>query len=84
MRCYICKERRGTEEHHVFEGTHNRHKSEEWGMTAYLCPECHRLGKDSVHGNPKRNLWLKEEFQRKFEEEHDRETFMREFGRSYL
>ena len=51
-------------------------------MVINLCPECHR----EVHLKPNQGLdkKLKEEFQRLFEEDGDRETFIGLFGRNYL
>ena len=83
MICEICG-RWGTERHHVFFGTANRRKSEQWGMVADLCPYCHRLDKTAVHRCRVTDLALRRKYQKKFEDEHSRERFMQEFGRNYL
>ena len=66
--------------HHVFMGTANRAKSEKWGMVVNLCYDCHAL----VHSDYQERVRMCKVYQRKFETLYDRETFMREFGRSYL
>jgi hypothetical protein len=81
--CYICKRYGHLETHHVYNAA-NRKISERWGMVVKLCPACHRTSKYSVHLNYESNLRLKQEFQMKFEQEHSRELFMKEFMRNYL
>lgn len=98
--CYLCGCYGHTEEHHIFEGSANRSISEQEGLKVWLCPECHRFGKDSIHLDPnsERAINLKKEAQRKWEwkyrEEHKeygnsalmmaRLEFLRLFGKSYL
>ena len=88
--CYLCREWGGysnsrfLEEHHIFEGTANRRKSEQWGMKVWLCSDHHRNGADAVHRNKEVALWLKIKAQKKFEEEHTRVEFRQEFGKSYI
>lgn len=98
--CYLCGRNGHMEEHHIFEGSSNRKISEQEGLKVWLCPECHRLGKDSIHMNPssERAIQLKKEAQKKFEwkyrEEHPeygnsslmmaRLEFRRLFGKSWL
>lgn len=92
--CYLCN-LQGiyiyhpyTEEHHIFEGTANRRKSEEHGMKVNLCPAHHRGNaqgnRQAVHHNSQMADMLHEAGQRKFEETHTREEFRREFGQSWL
>ncbi len=86
--CLLCallkkEDARGIHQHHVFGGTANREKSEQWGMKAWLCLE-HHEGRTGVHNNRKMDMFLKQRAQRAFEELYDHETFMREFGRNYL
>lgn len=83
--CYLCGCNEGYERHHIFFGTANRQKSEEYGLTVWLCPMCHRDNKRGVHGaNIEAKQALFEAGQRKFEETHTRQEFMSEFGRNYL
>jgi len=84
MRCELCGLRNAVVSHHVFFGSANRRKSEEWGMVARLCFECHTGSNKGVHYNRANDLILKERYQRRFEETHSRRLFRREFGRSYL
>ena len=48
-RCYICGRYTQTENHHIFFGKGNRILSDDYGLTVFLCPECHKEGKKSVH-----------------------------------
>jgi hypothetical protein len=69
--------------HHIFGGTANRKKSEQYGLKVWLCYE-HHLGKEGVHYNKKMMDYLHRIGQMKFEETHTRENFRQEFGKSYL
>ena len=42
------------------------------------------MSNEGVHANKALDIELKRMAQRKFEEKHTREEFMREFGRNYL
>lgn len=81
--CFICEYRKNLESHHIFGGTANRKKSEKHGLKVWLCYEHHR-GNDGVHLNRMIDLTLKAAGQKKFEEEHTREKFRAEFGKSWL
>ena len=98
--CYLCGRIGHTDEHHIFEGTANRKISEQEGLKVWLCPECHNLGKDSIHMSPKsdRAIKLKKDAQKRWEwkyrEAHSeygnsavimaRIEFKRLFGKSWL
>lgn len=89
--CYLCGkpgnwEDGMLEEHHVFNGTANRKKSEQYGLKVMLHGlKCHREGKMSVHRCRGTDLALKIIGQRAFEKEiGSRERFMAEFGRNYI
>ena len=98
--CYICGcflNDWNREEHHIFFGRKNRRISEQEGMKVFLCKECHRFSRDSVHQNHERDLNLKKDAQTVWEEnyiksypyenharEAAREAFRALFGRSYL
>jgi len=71
------------ERHEVFFGTGERQKSIQYGLQVDLCGLHHR-GDDGPHINREVDLRYKREFQEKFELEHSRELFMKEFGRNYL
>lgn len=45
--CFICQKRGYTERHHIY-GNANRKYSEQYGLTVYLCPECHRTSEVAV------------------------------------
>lgn len=88
--CYLCilegcyREYPTLHTHHIFPGTANRAKSEEHGLTVRLCPRHHEYSEDAVHGNRRNQYLLKAAAQKKFEETHSREEFLREFGKSIL
>lgn len=73
------------EEHHIFFGTANRKISEKQGFKVWLTSEEHR-GTYGVHGKHGRNLdiKLKRDAQRKYEETHTREDFIKLIGKNYL
>jgi len=71
-------------EHHVFEGTHHRRLSEKYGLKVYLCGEHHNLSSRGVHFNHMLDAMIKQYAQKKFEETHSREEFIKIFKRNYL
>lgn len=71
-------------EHHIFFGTANRKKSEEYGMKVNLCLTHHETGEHAVHKDRDTDMKLKRIAQEKFEETHSREEFRKIFGKSYL
>lgn len=81
--CIICG-RPYAETHEVFFGK-NSYLSKVHKMQARLCYECQR-GTNGAHGKNggELNRKLKKMYQRKFEETHSREEFMRIFGQNYL
>lgn len=83
--CFVCGRYGQTERHHTIFGTANRKKSDKYGLTVYLCPDCHR-GTNGVHGKNGHSLdlQLKRIAQKKFEEKYSREKFTNVFGRNYL
>lgn len=82
--CYVCRTTYGLHDHHIFYGTSNRKQSEKYGLKVWLCGADHNLSNRGVHFNKELDLELKQLAQRKFEETHSREEFMREFGRNWL
>ena len=83
--CLVCHSQINLHKHHVFEGTGNREKSEEYGCYCYLCARHHNWSDQGVHFNKKFDLSLKKKCQKILEEEKgwSRERFIKEFGRSY-
>lgn len=61
----------------------NRKWSEKYGLTVYLCCECHR-GRSGVHFNAEIMDELHKTGQQAFEKHHTRAEFMKIFGRNYL
>lgn len=80
MECILCHGQ-ATDRHHIFGGA-NRQLSEKYGLTVYLCRNCHREVHD--HPNQGADLCLKRIGQKMFERDHDREDFRRIFERDYL
>ena len=81
-RCFLCGSRRNLERHHAFFGA-RRKASERYGMVVDLCMEHHR-GRRGPHQDRGTDLLIKRYCQRKFEETHSRDEFIRIFGRNYL
>ena len=82
---YISGSTYNLEEHHIFFGTANRKISEKQGFKVWLTSEEHR-GTYGVHGKYGRDLdiKLKRDAQRKYEETHTREDFIKLIGKNYL
>ena len=83
--CFVCGSN-VVAIHHVFYGTSNRKKSEEYGFLLPLHPRWHTEGNDAIHkGNRGLDLKLKQLAQTYFEQHYGTRTdFIVEFGRSYL
>lgn len=81
--CIVCGSPY-VEMHHVFYGTSNRAKSDKYGYIVPLCHYHHNEPPDGVHFNKQLDLYLKQTYQARFEQDHTREEFIEEFGRSYL
>ena len=85
--CYICGMNNHVEpldEHHVFFGTANRKKSEQWGLKVYIHHwKCHLNG---VHADIDLDLALKERVQRIAMEHYgwNVDDFRAIFGKSYI
>lgn len=87
--CYICG-RNGAKDHldchHIFGGAY-RNKSEQYGLTVYLCHDrCHENGEHAVHRDAAVMRELRQYGQRKAMEENGWTVrdFIREFGKNYL
>ena len=70
--------------HHIYFGRGLRRVSDKNGFTVWLAAEWHNMSDKGVHFNRDLDLMLKRECQRKYEETHSREEFMRLIGRNYL
>lgn len=68
--------------HHMMNGA-NKKKSEKYGLILPLCIN-HHTGAEGVHTKPEKMLSCRRMAQYKFEEEHTREEWIAEFGKSYL
>ena len=85
-RCYLTDaENVPLEKHHIYFGKKAWTISDKHGFWVWLRPEWHR-GMYGVHGKCGHNvdLLLKQDCQRKYEETHDREEWMRLIGKNYL
>ena len=87
--CYICGKNKyadyfGLDRHHVYFGTANRKKSEQYGLTVYLCHnECHLHG---VHSDTELCRALQAKVQRIAMEHYGWtvEQFIEIFGRTFI
>lgn len=91
-RCYRCGRICRTEKHHIFGGA-NRKLSEKYGLTVYLCHECHNEPPHGAHFSKETAAWLHRIGQTAFEvNRHNqgaewdeaRTEFVRIFGKNYL
>jgi hypothetical protein len=85
-RCFITGRDYNLHKHHIF-GAANRKISEKYGLWVWLNSEMHNGNEPmAVHNNPNQgyDLMLKQQAQRKFEEDHTRAEFIKLVGRSYL
>jgi len=87
--CYLCRKfydidmQIGLECHHIFGGVANRKISDKEGLVVWLCQKHHNTPPSGVHFNQKNMEILRKDGQRKFEETHTREEFIKRFGRNY-
>lgn len=81
--CFISGSKYELQEHHIFFGK-NRKLSEKYGLKVWLKLYYHTGSNVAVHNNIKLDNDLKQIAQKKFEEEHTREEFMKIFGKNYL
>ena len=83
--CFVCDMEGDLHRHHVFHGTANRKKSEEYGCWVWLCPRHHNMSSEGVHFNPGLDLRIKQMAQEAWEERYgNRGEFIKAFGKSYL
>ena len=81
--CYVCKTTYNLHLHHIYFGP-NRKVSDKNGFVVYLC-QYHHEGTYGVHGKNgnELNKKLKQECQKKYEQAHTREEFIKLIGRNY-
>lgn len=82
--CYITHCTYNLHKHHIFEGTANRKKSEQWGCWVWLRADYHNMADYGVHFNKKLDTQLKQECQKQFELLYGHDVFMQIFHRNYL
>ena len=81
--CYFCGKLTNLERHHVFGGVANRPISEKYGLTVWLCHNCH-TGQSGAQYDKIKNLRLKQDAQFAFERNHTRSEWMKLIGKNYL
>ena len=81
--CYFCGKLTNLELHHVFGGVANRPISEKYGLTVWLCHNCH-TGQSGAQYDKMKNLRLKQDAQFAFERNHSRSEWMKLIGKNYL
>lgn len=77
--CYLCHRTGPLEVHHVLHGS-RRKMADRYGLTVYLCPECHR----NLHDHGMWDIELEQVGQILFESRYGHEKFMKIFGKNYL
>ncbi len=82
-KCFKTQSTYNLHKHHIF-GAANRKHSETYGLWVWLRADWHNLSDYGVHFNKEFDTELKQLAQRKFEETHTREEFMRLIGKNYL
>ena len=81
--CYVTGSTYNLHEHHIYPGA-NRKNSEKYGFKVWLRADWHNMSDYGVHFNSDLDLHLRMECQRKFEETHSREEFVKIIGKNYL
>lgn len=77
--CYVCKKRLKDDIHEIYAGR-NRIVSMKNGFCIPICRKCH----EEIQNNEEKMLIYKRECQRKYEENHTREEFLKKIGRNYI
>lgn len=83
--CWFCGTTFNLHTHHIF-GASNRNNSDKYKLTIRLCYYHHNGGGNGkcVHQCREMDLELKQLAQKKFEEDHTRDEFIKIFGKSWL
>lgn len=79
LECYLCGRVGTLERHHCLHGS-RRKMADNYDLTVYLCPECHRR----LHDKGEADLYLEQIAQRHFEAEYGHKKFMNTFGKNYM
>lgn len=77
--CYFCGRKGTLHVHHCLPGS-RRKQADKYGLTVYLCPQCHMQLHDMGIGY----RFLQKKAQKHFEEQYGHEEWMRIFGKNYL
>ena len=80
--CYLCGRYGNLQEHHVFNGTANRKKSEEDGMKVYVHFRCHEF----IHSHQLTDLNLKAHCQQVWQDHYKKSNkdFIKRYGKDYI
>lgn len=84
MKCAVCGKSINLQWHHIIHGTANRRLSDQYGLTCWLCADCH----DYLHSSPNKH-WrdidnqLKVAAQRRFEDQYSHDEWMQIFNKNY-
>lgn len=81
-RCFLCGVTYGLEVHHCLHGS-RRKIADKYGLTVYLCRECHR-GNEGVHFNRDKDEKLKRLAEMEFERRYGEDEWFRVVGKRYL
>lgn len=81
--CYFTESTINLHLHHIMGGPF-RKKAEKYGLIVWLRADYHVCSNHAVHENPEMLLELRRVAQKKFEEIHSHELWMKEFKRNYL
>lgn len=81
--CYITHHTHNLQVHHCLNGRAQRKKCDEDGLWVYLTAEIHNYIHNTLEGRDVL-IYLKQVAQRKYEETHSREEFIKRYGKSYI
>jgi len=82
--CYITGCTTMLVKHHIYQGHGLRRISEDNGFWIWVRSDIHTGSNKSIHGNQELNMCLRKTCQRKFEQTHSRDEFMKLIGFNYL
>ena len=80
--CYKCGTTSNIHRHHIIPG--NRKLCDKYGLVVDLCGFHHNQSNEGVHFNKEFDIEIRQMGQRKFEETHSREEWLRVFGKNWL
>lgn len=82
--CFVTHATEGLHKHHIYPGWGTRQICEREGFYIWLIPRLHNMSDEGIHFNKGFDLYVKRECQKKYEETHTREEFMKLIGKNYL